>query len=318
MLTTTWDRSTVPTASQQDRDDGRQFVLLGAAHTAPPLAPALYLVATPIGNLGDITIRALQTLAAADIVACEDTRVSRVLADHYGMSTRLIAYHEHNAVRQRPKLLAALAEGRSVALISDAGTPLVSDPGFRLVAEAAAAGHAIVPLPGPSALLAALVASGLATDTFLFAGFLPAKAAARRRRIERLRTVDASLVFYESPHRLAAALQDLAGGLDGDRPAVVARELTKKFETVRRGTISTLYEYYEKNNIKGEVVIVVGPPAEEVRSADIDIDAALREAMARGGASAAAGEVARATGLDRRTLYKRAVALTAGDRRERR
>ena len=240
---------------------GRRFMLMGAALEAAPLAPALYLVATPIGNLSDITIRALQTLAGADLIACEDTRVSHILLDHYGIRTPLLTYHEHNAAKQRPKLLAALAQGKSVALISDAGTPLISDPGYRLVDDVVAAGFDIVPVPGASALLTAIVASGLATDTFVFAGFLPTKSGARRRRVEALAGIAASLVFYESPRRLPAALKDLCDVLGDERPSVVGRELTKKFETFKRGSLKTLSEYYEDQKIKGEIAIVVGPPA---------------------------------------------------------
>lgn len=295
--------------AQDATGDDRRFAILGATHHAPPPEPGLYLVSTPIGNLADITIRAVQILAAADLIACEDTRVSRVLLEHYGIRTRTIAYHEHNAARQRPKLMAALSEGKSVALISDAGTPLISDPGFRLVADAAEAGRPVIPVPGPSALLAALVASGLSTDSFLFAGFLPQKSGRRRNRIEALSGIPASLVFYESPNRVAATLSDLAAILGGDRPAVVARELTKRFETIRRDTLDALFEYYENEKIKGEIVIIVGAGEEAAQSSGIDIDAALLEALSRLGASAAAGEVAKASGHDRRSLYKRAVEL---------
>ena len=207
-------------------EDGRgRFAIEGQAFAAPALAAGLHIVATPIGNLGDVTLRALRTLAAADIVACEDTRVTRVLLERYAIGRGLFTYHEHNAAEQRPKLLAALAEGKSVALVSDAGTPLLSDPGYRLVQEAAEAGHAVVPVPGASALLAGLVAAGLPTDAFFFAGFLPPKEAGRRKRLAELAAVPGTLVFYESPHRLGAALADMAAVL-GDRPAAIAREIT--------------------------------------------------------------------------------------------
>ena len=297
--------------SPTTNDAQRGFAVFGAAVAAPRLEPGLHVVSTPIGNLADITLRALKTLAAADVIACEDTRVSRVLTNHYAIATKLVAYHDHNAEKQRPKLLQMLADGAAVALISDAGTPLISDPGLKLVAEALDAGHRVVPIPGASALLAATVAAGLATDTVLFAGFLPNKGGPRKRRIEALGGVPASLVFYESPNRLAAGLKDLAEVLGADRSAAVARELTKKFETVRRGTLGSLAESYAGESVKGEIVIVVGPPG-EVAETEIDIDAALFEALSRGGASAAAGEVAKATGRDRRTLYKRAVELKAG------
>src|SRR5690606_39238945 len=196
----------------------RSFVIGGHEIPARALEPALYLVATPIGNLGDITIRALETLAAADVLACEDTRVTRVLLDRYGIRRRTTAYHEHNAAEAGPKLVEAVLSGRSVALVSDAGTPLVSDPGFRLVGEIVAAGGRVVPIPGASALLAALTASGLPSDTFLFAGFLPAKAGQRRTRLEELRAVPATLIFYESPRRLADCLAAMAEVL-GEREA---------------------------------------------------------------------------------------------------
>ena len=228
---------------------------------AEPIAPGLHVVATPIGNLRDITLRALSTLAAADAVIAEDTRVSHNLLAHYGVTTPLIAYHEHNAAAVRPHLLARLAEGAALALISDAGTPLVSDPGYKLVAEALAAGIAVTSVPGPSAVLAALVVAGLPTDRFFFEGFLPPKSAARRARINELALVPATLVFFESPRRLAEMLADLAAEL-GDRPAAVARELTKLYETTRRGTLLTNSPRItaREEPPRGEIVVLVGPP----------------------------------------------------------
>jgi 16S rRNA (cytidine1402-2'-O)-methyltransferase len=222
-----------------DEKRERSYVIGQAVFSARSLPPALYLVATPIGNLADITIRALETLAAADVVACEDTRVSRVLLSRYGISRRMTAYHEHNAAEAGPKLVAAVLAGKSVALVSDAGTPLVSDPGYRLVEEVAASGGAVVPIPGASALLAALTASALPSDTFLFAGFLPARAGQRKTRLDELKAVPATMIFYESPRRLAEALAAMADVL-GDRPAAICRELTKTFEEVRRGTLAAL------------------------------------------------------------------------------
>jgi 16S rRNA (cytidine1402-2'-O)-methyltransferase len=267
------------------------------------------VVATPIGNLGDITLRALQTLAAADLIACEDTRVTRVLTGRYGISTRLIAYHDHNAERQRPKLLAALAEGKAVALVSDAGTPLISDPGYRLVNAALDAGHAVVPIPGASAVLAALVASGLPSDAFLFAGFLPPKEVARRKRLAELAATPATLIFFESPQRLSASLADMAAVLGGGRASVVARELTKTFETVRRDSLAALAaQFSSEPPPKGEVVVLVGPPLETVPSAE-DIDALLVELLKTQPVSEAAAEAAARTGVARRDLYRRALAL---------
>jgi len=213
-------------------DGGRQrsFRLHNMSVPARPLEPALYLVATPIGNLGDITLRALETLAGADVLACEDTRVTRVLLDRFGIQNRPYAYHEHNADEAGPRLLQALEAGKSVALVSDAGTPLVSDPGYRLAQSAIEAGYRVVPIPGASAPLAALVGSGLPNDAFLFAGFLPTKDKARRDRLAELEAAPATLMFFESPHRIAATLAAAADVLGADRSACVCRELTKAFE----------------------------------------------------------------------------------------
>ncbi|WP_287369784.1 16S rRNA (cytidine(1402)-2'-O)-methyltransferase, partial [Mesorhizobium sp.] len=238
----------------------RSYVIGQTEISARPLEPALYLVATPIGNLADITLRALETLAAADIVACEDTRVSRVLLDRYGIRRRTTAYHEHNAGEAGPKLIAALLAGQSVALISDAGTPLISDPGYRLVGEALDQGIRVVPIPGPSAPLAALTASGLPSDAFLFAGFLPIKTGQRLARLEALKMVPATLIFFESPRRLAETLGAMVEALGGARKAAIGRELTKTFEEIRTGTLESLADHYAAADTpKGEIVICVGP-----------------------------------------------------------
>ena len=285
------------------------FAVDGHRIAAKPLKPGLYVVATPIGNLGDMTLRGLATLAAADVVACEDTRVTGVLLRHFAIATRLVAYHDHNAARQRPKLLAALDAGKTVALVSDAGTPLISDPGYRLVVEAQAAGHAVVPIPGASAVLAALVAAGLPTDSFLFAGFLPPKSAARVKRLRALANIPATLVFFESAQRVAAALADMTNALGGARRAVVARELTKTFETIRRGTLAELAAALgNEPPPKGEIVVVVGPPGAEAPSA-ADVDSLLMSLLEDKTVSAAAAEGAALTGLPRRDLYQRALAL---------
>ena len=288
------------------------FNIARSRFEAPPLEPALYLVATPIGNLGDITLRALETIAAADILACEDTRVTRKLLDRYGIARKTLAYHEHNAETQGPKLLAALAEGRSVALVSDAGTPLVSDPGFRLVAAAREAGHRVVPIPGASAPLAALVASGLPSDAFLFAGFLPAKSGARRTAIEQWRAVPATVLHFESPNRLAASLKDMAEVLGGDRRAAVCRELTKLHEEVRTGTLAELAAHYADNEARGEIVIAVAPgeAAGEILD-DEGIDALLARLQAELGTSRAAAEAAKVTGRPKAELYRRLVEMDA-------
>ncbi|MBS0360687.1 MAG: 16S rRNA (cytidine(1402)-2'-O)-methyltransferase [Proteobacteria bacterium] len=276
-----------------------------------PLASGLYVVATPIGNLRDITLRALDVLAAADLVLAEDTRVAAKLLSAYGLPKKpLERYDEHGAERSRPKALAALAEGRRVALVSDAGTPLVSDPGFKLVREAAAEGYPVIPIPGASALLAALSAAGLPTDRFLFAGFLPPKSAARRAALEELSPIRATLVFFEGGSRLAASLADMAAVLGGEREAVVARELTKLYETLYRGPLSALAADPQLADPKGEIVILVGPGREAEASA-ADVDTALADALTRLRPAEAAAEVAKALGLSRRDVYQRAMALRA-------
>jgi len=291
----------------------RTYRLNDMAIAARPLEPALYLVATPIGNLGDITLRALETLAGADVLACEDTRVTRVLLDRYGIQNRPYAYHEHNADEAGPKLMAALDAGKSVALVSDAGTPLVSDPGYRLGQLAIEAGHRVVPIPGPSAPLAALVGSGLPNDAFFFAGFLPAKDKARRDRLAELRTVPATLLFFESPHRIGATLAAAAEVLGPARAASVCRELTKTFEEFRRGTLGDLAQYYAGDRVvKGEIVLVIGPPAPPEAPEQGEVDALLSQLAATLPAAKAATEAARQTGLPRKELYQRILELKDG------
>ncbi len=290
----------------------RNYLLAGQAVTAPRLGPALHIVATPIGNLRDITLRALEVLAAADVIACEDTRVTRKLLDHYGIGTPLTPYHEHNAAAARPQLLARIAAGEAVALVSDAGTPLISDPGFKLVREARDSGHAVVALPGPSASLAALSVSGLPTDRFFFEGFLPAKEGQRRARIADLARIPATLVLYETGPRMARSLSDLAAGL-GAREAAIGRELTKLHEEVRRAPLDALASHYESGGeIRGEFVVVIAPPADDAAVAgDDDVDAMLRRALERTSVKEAVGEVAAATGRPRRDVYRRALDIHA-------
>ncbi len=275
------------------------------------LAPGLYLVATPIGNLGDMSARALDVLARAETVACEDSRVTGRLLAHFGIGAALAPYHDHNAARARPKLIAKLAAGGTVALVSDAGTPLISDPGYRLVGAAIEAGVAVYPVPGASAPLAALVASGLPSDRFLVSGFLPPKGAARRRALAELAPVAATLVVLESPRRLAASLADMAAVL-GPRPAAVARELTKLHEELRRGPLDALARHYrEAGALRGEVVVVIGPPgAEAAETSEDALDARLRDALETLSLREAAARVAAETGIARRVLYARALALT--------
>jgi 16S rRNA (cytidine1402-2'-O)-methyltransferase len=290
----------------------RQYVLNGQTLRAPALARGLHLVATPIGNLRDITLRALDVLAAADVIACEDTRVTRKLTDHYGITTPLTPYHDHNAAQARPKLIRRLDDGAAIALVSDAGTPLVSDPGFKLVRAAREAGHAVTALPGPSAALAALAVCGLPTDRFFFEGFLPVKSGQRRARITDLARIPATLVLFETGPRLASALADLASVL-GARDAAICRELTKLYEEVRRGDLTTLAQHYAGEEPRGEIVVVVAPPdaAAAHTSAD-DLDALLRQALARVSVKEAVGEVAAVTGQPRREVYQRALALSRG------
>jgi 16S rRNA (cytidine1402-2'-O)-methyltransferase len=297
------------TSTEGDRV--RSYRLHNVAIPARPLEAALYLVATPIGNLGDITLRALETLAGADVLACEDTRVTRVLLDRYGIQNRPYAYHEHNADEVGPKLLQALAGGRSVALVSDAGTPLVSDPGYRLALQAIEAGHRVVPIPGASAPLAALVGSGLPNDAFLFAGFLPVKDKARRDRLAEVGSVPATLIFFESPHRIAATLKAASDVLGQTRKASVCRELTKTFEEFRRGTLAELSAYYDGvENVRGEIVLLVAPPAETV-TPEADVTAMLIDLAKTMPTARAAAEAARMTGLPRRDLYQRLLEMKA-------
>ena len=245
--------SAVPAVGPAER---AQAVLAGLL--AEPLAPALYLVATPIGNLSDISLRALSILARADVIYCEDTRHSAKLLQHYAISTRTRPFHEHNEERESDRVIAELKSDKRVAIISDAGTPLLSDPGFKLVRAAAAEGIPVISVPGASALLSALTASGLPTDSFFFAGFLPAKQAARRAQLAELSQIPGSLIFYEAPHRVAETIADMADLLRG-RQAVVARELTKLHEDIRRGSLIDLVDITAGDGLKGEVVIVIGP-----------------------------------------------------------
>jgi len=274
-----------------------------------PLSPGLYIVATPIGNLGDLTPRAASVLSHADVLCVEDSRVTGKLLNHLGVKRSMTNYHDHNADAVRPGLIARMG-GESVALVSDAGTPLISDPGYKLVRDARAAGHNVVTVPGACAAIAGLTLAGLPTDRFLFGGFLPAKAKAKADAIAELAHVPATLVFYESGPRLGATLAALRDVL-GDREAAVARELTKAYEECVTGTLTDLATRYADAPPKGEIVVLVGPPA--VREVAIDSDAALREALTRLPLGRAASEVADATGLDRRTLYARALELKGAE-----
>lgn len=273
-----------------------------------PLQPGLYLVATPIGNLADITLRALTVLARADHICCENTRHSLKLLNHYGISGHLSAYHDHNAARERPKILAWLKDGASVALISDAGTPLISDPGYKLVREAVGGDIRIHPIPGPSAVFAGLAASGLPTDSFFFAGFLPPREAAARQRLETLADVNATLIFFETASRLQKHMPQYIQAFLG-RDMVVGRELTKHFEEIIRLnlTVNTTLEL----EAKGEFVVLIGPPREKTASADM-LKIALDEALGRMSVRDAVEEVRRTLRVPKREVYDLALEMRKG------
>ena len=274
------------------------------------LAPGLYVTATPIGHARDVTLRALDVLKGCDVIAAEDTRVTSKLLAIYGIAKPLVAYNDHNAARERPRLLARLKAGQSVALVSDAGTPLVSDPGFKLVREAIAEDVNVEAIPGASALLTALVLAGLPSDRFLFAGFLPPRSGERRNALAELKAIPASLVFFESPNRLGESLADMADML-GARNAAVGRELTKLHEEIRRGTLGELASSYVDDEApRGEVTIVVGPPPEEAPDT-ARIDSLLRQALPFMPVRAAADLVAEALDAPRRAVYTRALELKA-------
>ena len=278
-----------------------------------PLAPGLYLVATPIGNLRDITLRALDVLGAADLVVCEDTRVSGKLMQAYGMKARLLPYNDHNADRQRGPIIEKLTAGGRVALISDAGTPLVSDPGFKLVRDCLDLGIAVTAVPGANAVLPALQLSGLPCDRFTFAGFAPPKTVARQEWLRGLAEAPGTLVVYETGPRLAASLADMAAVLGADRPAAVVREITKMFEESRRGTLGALAaEYADAPPPKGEIVVVVGAGVAGAATPE-QIDAMLRAALAGMSVRDAAAHVAAATGLPKKRIYERALQVQADE-----
>ena len=267
----------------------------------------LYLVATPIGNLADITHRALQVLKDVELIACEDTRHTRKLLQHYGVTTKTVSYHEHNEQQRAAELIDLLRQGSDVAVVSDAGTPSISDPGFRLVRAAIENEIAVVPVPGPSALISALIAAGLPTDEFFFAGFLPAKSNARRARLNELRSVPGTLIFYEAPHRLAATLKD-AYEILGEREAVVARELTKLHEEIRRGRLSQLTaDYTEKTDVRGEIVVLIDRTViGETVTSDQSVAALVNQFEQEGlDHRAALKKAARELGLSRAEAYRK-------------
>jgi len=281
-------------------------------HTAAlSLEPGLYVTATPIGNLGDITYRAVAALRAADLILCEDTRQTAKLCAAYEIKTRRAPYHDHNAARVRPGIIEKLQAGAAICLVSDAGTPLISDPGYKLVREARDAGVKIIPLPGASAAITALSAAGAPSDRFLFAGFLPAKAGAREKALGELSAVNATLIFYETAPRLAASLEALAKGL-GDRTAIIARELTKKFEEMREGPLSKLAKFYHDNHVKGEIVVLVFPPQAQTASQQT-LDAFLAAALKTQSLKEAAASAVTMLGVSRNEAYQRALKIRDAD-----
>ncbi len=300
-----------PTPSSPDQAETvtRSFTLAGHVLVAPKAAPGLHVVATPIGNLGDITLRALETLAGVDVVACEDTRVTRKLMDRFGIKATLKPYHEHNAEQARPAILQRLAQGDSIALVSDAGTPLISDPGFKLVRDVSAAGYSVITLPGPSSILAALTVAALPTDRFFFEGFLPSRETARRTRLGELARLDVTLVMFESGNRAQDTLRDLAD-IFGSRDAAICREMTKLHEEVRRGTLADLAAVADGLETRGEFVIVVGPPDASARlMPQTDLDALLRASLRHDSVKDAVAQAVEVSGRPRREIYARALEL---------
>ncbi|MVT65413.1 16S rRNA (cytidine(1402)-2'-O)-methyltransferase [Bradyrhizobium pachyrhizi] len=293
----------------------RTFSIGGQQLAAPRAAPGLHLVATPIGNLADITLRALETLAGVDVIACEDTRITRRLTERYAIAAELALYHEHNAAQARPKILERLAQGAAIALVSDAGTPLISDPGFKLVRDVCAAGHAVIAVPGPSSVLTALSVAALPTDRFFFEGFLPAKEHARRARLNELARVDSTLVMFESGNRVQDTLRDLATIMAG-RDAAICRELTKLHEEIMRAPVAELAASADALETRGEFVLVIGPPADDAGVMDQDtLDDLLRAQLARGSVKDAVAHAVELSGRPRREVYARALELakTIGD-----
>jgi 16S rRNA (cytidine1402-2'-O)-methyltransferase len=290
----------------------RHYTMKGVEFAAERPAPGLHVTATPIGHLGDITLRALETLAGADEILCEDTRVTSKLAFRYGIRTPLKPYHDHNAAKLRPRILERLKQGAAIALVSDAGTPLVSDPGYKLIAAVIAESLPLHVLPGASAPLTALIQSGLPPDRFMFLGFLPEKQGERRRRLEALKSADATLIAFESPHRIAATLADIAAIMPG-RTVAVARELTKLHEEILRGAPAEIgAALAARDAVKGEITLVIAPPTEEKAPDAAAIDRELIAASSELSPSAAAALVARRTGLAKKDLYARLLALKDG------
>ncbi|NWH09169.1 MAG: 16S rRNA (cytidine(1402)-2'-O)-methyltransferase [Alphaproteobacteria bacterium] len=299
-----------PPDSRERQTKGEAGATQSQPHDSPkPFAPGLYLVSTPIGHARDITLRALDLLRTCDLIVAEDTRVTAKLLSLHGISKPMQIFNDHNAPKALPPLLARLKDGAVVGLVSDAGTPLISDPGFRLARAAIEAGVPVIPLPGPSALLAALVASNLPVDRFAFLGFLPPKAASRRAALIQWRDWPLTLVFYEAPQRLADTLATMTEVL-GPREAVIARELTKRHEEFRRARLDDLAREYAGAPPLGEIVLIVGPPLADAKAPAIDLDTALRGALKEASLKEAVARVAAETGLPRKEVYARALHLT--------
>src|SRR6202158_835632 len=301
--------ASINTTEAVSRASERTFSLAGHILTAPKAPPGLHLVATPIGNLGDITLRALETLAGVDIIACEDTRITPPLTERYAIAAQLKPYHEHNAALARPKILEKLAQGASIALVSDAGTPLISDPGFKLVREVCAAGFPVIALPGPSSVLTALSVAALPTDRFFFEGFLPPKQTARRARLIELSRIEATLVMFESGNRVQETLADLAD-IMGARDAAICREMTKMHEEVRRAKLSELARSSEVLETRGEFVLVIGPPAAGAQiMAGGGLGGLFRSSLRRDSVKDAVAHAVELSGRPRREIYARALEL---------
>src|SRR3954467_15961799 len=308
--------ASINTVEGQTGPSERTFSVNGHVLTAPKPVPGLHLVATPIGNLGDITLRALETLAGVDLIACEDTRITRRLTERYAISAQLTPYHEHNAATARPKIMERLAQGAAVALVSDAGTPLISDPGFKLVREACAAGHAVIALPGASSVLTALSVAALPTDRFFFEGFLPAKETARRTRLAELARIDATLVMFESGNRVQETLTDLAETMAG-RDAAICRELTKMHEEIKRAPIAELAKAAGTLETRGEFVLVIGPPRADANiMTQHDLDDLLRSSLSRDSVKDSVAHAVELSGRPRREVYARALELAKEGRGE--
>lgn len=298
----------------QSNQPPHRYSIGAAVFEAPPLAPGLYVTATPIGHLGDITLRALETLSAAHLILCEDTRVTAKLLNRYGIRNSLSPYHDHNAAKVRPQLLARMADGHALALVSDAGSPLLSDPGYKLVQAAVEAGLAVTAIPGASAVVDALTLSALPPDRFMFCGFLPTRSGARRHFLEEFKGIEATLIMFDTANRVCGSLEDITAVL-GARDVAVGRELTKLHEEVIRGTVLEVRDaLLARQSLRGEITLVIGPPgAAALATPQGMVDSALLEALQSMPASRAAADIARRFGLSKQEAYARLLELKKGD-----